>query len=245
MERAKVSGVVLAGGYSRRFGERDNALARVGGETLLSRVVARLGRVAAEVIVNCRADQRERFEAALAETPVSVRFAEDPETDRGPLFGFGAALRAVETRTCALVTCDVPFLVPRLLSALRGRLDADPEIDAAAVRTDDGRVQPTQAVYRTSAAESACRDMLNSDERRLAALLERLDCLAVSPDEVAGNVSRSLFDVDTPKDREKAVEMLERDESDEMLERDESDEMLERNESDERVRRTEWSVIPP
>ncbi|WP_137284434.1 molybdenum cofactor guanylyltransferase [Halorussus salinisoli] len=207
METDDLTGVVLAGGYSRRFGDCDKALARLGGRPLLARVVARLGEAADRVVVNCRTDQREAFADALGSVPVPIRFAPDSVPDRGPLFGFRAALRAVETANCALVACDAPFLDPRLLSALAERLDDDPDAEAAAVRTE-GRLHPTQAVYRTARARQACDALLDGGEARLSALFDRLDARSVPAESAAGNAGRSLFDVDTPADREQAVEML-------------------------------------
>lgn len=212
------TGVVLAGGYSRRFGERDKALARLDGRPLLARVATRLAEVTDRTVVNCRTDQREAFADALdssagfdsAATP--VRFVADPVADRGPLFGFRTALREVETETCALAACDCPFLDPRLLSDLAERLDDDPDADVTAVRTGD-RLRPTQAVYRTSPARRACDALLDAGAGRLSALFDRLDARVVPAEAVCGDAARSLFDVDTPADRERAVEMLDRETS--------------------------------
>lgn len=205
----RLTGVVLAGGYSRRFGEADKALAHIGGEPLLERAVRRLSETADRVVVNCRTDQREAFETALDSVPVSVTFAEDPTTDCGPLFGFRVALGHVETEACALVACDTPFLDPRLVANLAVHLElVGIEKAAVGVRTLDGDIQPTQAVYRTAPAKSACRDLLDSGERRLSVLFDRLDSKTVSAEEVTGNVGRSFFDVDTPEDREQAAEFL-------------------------------------
>lgn len=208
-ETDDLTGVVLAGGYSRRFGERDKALARLGGRPLLARVVTRLAEATERVVVNCRADQRDRFERALASSsvPVPVAFVTDPVPDRGPLFGFRTALRAVESEACALAACDAPFLDPRLVSDLAERLDTA-ETEAVALRTGE-QLHPTQAVYRTGPAEAACEDLLDAEEARLAALLDRLDHRAVPAESAAGNAARSLFDVDTPADRERAEQLLE------------------------------------
>ncbi|UPW01421.1 molybdenum cofactor guanylyltransferase [Halorussus gelatinilyticus] len=208
------TGVVLAGGYSRRFGDRDKALARLGGRPLLARVVGRLGDVADRVVVSCRSDQRAAFDDALAVddgVSVTVEFVADPVPDRGPLYGFRAALGAVETETCALTACDAPFLDPRLVADLAARLESTANApdapDAAAVLADE-RLVPTQAVYRTGPARAAAEELLDAGVTRLSALLDRLDALAVPAEEVAGDAERSLFDVDTPADREAAVRML-------------------------------------
>ncbi|WP_205254585.1 molybdenum cofactor guanylyltransferase [Halorussus rarus] len=209
-----VAGVVLAGGYSRRFGDRDKALARLAGRPLLARVVARLGAATDSVVVNCRADQRAAFADALdlsadSETGVDVpvRFAPDPVPDRGPLFGFRTALRAVEAETCALSACDTPFLDPRLLSDLADRLTADSAAEAVAVVTKD-RPHPVPAVYRTAPALEACDALLDAGDGRLSALFDRLAVRRVSADDAVGDVARNLFDVDTPEDRERAAVLL-------------------------------------
>lgn len=202
----ELTGVVLAGGYSRRFGTADKALACVDGNPLLVRVVSRLHDLTETVVVSCRSDQREAFEAALVSIPVSVRFAEDSTTDCGPLFGFRMALEQIESEQCVLIACDTPFLDPRTLSDISGRLDDG--IEAVAVRTSDGCVQPIPAVYRTAPTESVCDKLLESGEQRLSALFDRLASRTVPANEVAGNVTRCLFDVDTPEEHDQAVEML-------------------------------------
>lgn len=139
-----ITGVVLAGGHSRRFGDRDKALARLGDRTLLARVVGRLGAAVDSVVVNCRGDQRAAIAEALdlpvdskSEADVRVRFAVDPVPDRGPLFGFRTALQTVETGTCALAACDTPFLDSHLVADLADRLTADPAAEAVAVAIGD------------------------------------------------------------------------------------------------------------
>ncbi|UPV75362.1 molybdenum cofactor guanylyltransferase [Halorussus limi] len=208
-----LTGVVLAGGYSRRFGERDKALARLGGRPMLARVVGRLSEAADRVVVNCRTDQRAAFADALdARDPVGapVEFVADSVPDGGPLVGFRTALSAVETPTCALAACDAPFLDPRVVADLAARLpptDSGESADAAAVRSG-GRRHPTQAVYRTAPTEAACEALLDADVTRLSALLDCLDARAVPAETVAGDAARSLFDVDTPADRAEAARML-------------------------------------
>ena len=50
MKAGKVSGVALAGGMSRRLG-RNKAVEKIGGESLIERVVGRLSQVSSETIV--------------------------------------------------------------------------------------------------------------------------------------------------------------------------------------------------
>jgi molybdopterin-guanine dinucleotide biosynthesis protein A len=78
MRRARVLGVVLAGGASRRFGS-DKALAELGGRTLLDRAVTTLSRQCDAVVVAGRTD----MPGALADLP---------RAGMGPLGGLNAAL---------------------------------------------------------------------------------------------------------------------------------------------------------
>ena len=53
----EITGVILAGGMSRRLG-RNKALELVGGRPLISRVIERVGSVANQILVVVNNDQR-------------------------------------------------------------------------------------------------------------------------------------------------------------------------------------------
>src|SRR5580692_3128755 len=116
----KPLGVVLAGGLARRMGGGDKARLRIGGRTILERVLARLAPQCAALILNANGDPARFADTGLAVVPDSVPdFA-------GPLAGILAALdwAAAHAPTLADVVSvpgDCPFLpddlVARLLSA--------------------------------------------------------------------------------------------------------------------------------
>lgn len=170
------TGVVLAGGRSRRFGPTDKALAPLDGRPMLRRVVDRLGGVVDGVVVNCRPDQRDRFAAAL-DGVSEVRFAVDPpgRTDGGPVAGLRTALDAVGTPTAAVAACDTPRIPPSLLRALFERAAGR----AGAVPSDGERRYPLCAVYRTSDARAACDAVGRNGSMR--AVVNRLDPVVVPP----------------------------------------------------------------
>jgi molybdopterin-guanine dinucleotide biosynthesis protein A len=192
------TGVVLAGGHSTRFGERDKALAPIEGDPMLVRVVDRLAAVAGTVVVNCRTDQRDAFERALADAAVDYRFALDSNPDRGPLAGLKNALVGIETTYTVVVACDMPWVAPELLDVLFERTRGH---EAAVPEGPDGHRQPTQAVYRTKTTETIVTDLLAAGESSLHAALDELD-VAVVPAETVESVAgtRSLRDVNTRED---------------------------------------------
>lgn len=196
-EPDRTAGLVLAGGYSTRFGSADKAFAELGGVTLIEHVLRRVDRVADGLLVSCRDAQLTRLRDTLRDAGVSVGAVPDPIPDRGPAAGIAAGLAPCRTTYTVVVACDTPLIDPELLSFLleRGR-----ERDGAIPRVD-GRLRPTIAVYRTTAMRSACERTLAAGDGSLRAAVDALDVATVSEDAVLRKVDRaSLLDVNTPAD---------------------------------------------
>lgn len=114
-------GLVLAGGLARRMGGGDKALLKIGGETILERVLARLGPQCEQVILNANGDP-----ARFAAFGLPVVADEIPDF-AGPLAGILAGLDWAAAHSplewIASVPGDCPFvprdLVVRLHAARR------------------------------------------------------------------------------------------------------------------------------
>lgn len=212
-----VAGVVLAGGRSTRFARGDKALAAVDGDPLLARVATRLGAVASGLIVNCRAEQRDRYASVLADADVDARFAVDDRPDEGPVAGLSRALAAVDAPVVVVVACDLPWLDPDLLAWLVDELGAggnEPEdavgpsvndssaaptsapVEAVVPVDEDGYRTPTCAAYRAAPLAAAVEATLAAGSRRFRDVLDH-----VTVHEVDVRTGRSdpkaLSDVDT------------------------------------------------
>lgn len=191
-----VSGIVLAGGRSSRFGS-DKLAADVDGMTLLDRAVGGVAAVAAEVVV-VLAPGAERTVAAVD----PVRFVADPERHGGPLVGLLAGLEVVEQPLVLVVGGDMPDLRADVLRHLVRSLRAvDPTIGAIALRSR-GALAPLPVVVRTGAATDVARRLVGDGERRLRSLFDHLptrileegEWRPLDPDEA------TLRDVDVPAD---------------------------------------------
>ncbi len=192
------SAVVVAGGFSERFGDREKALATVAGEPMIARVVRAVAPVVGEVVVNCRPDQRGAFEAVL---PPGTRFAldRDGERDAGPVAGLARGLAAADGDGAVALACDLPLLETELVARLfelHERRDCD-----AVVPVLDGYPQPLATVYDTRRACQACEAALRAGERRLIAAVSGLGTVRVPESELREwtNPDR-LRAVDTPVD---------------------------------------------
>jgi len=132
---ANVTGVILAGGKSRRMGE-DKRFLTVGEATLLDR---------------CRAMMVARFPEVLIITaqdsaPLdghSCPVYQDVIPDCGSLGGLYTGLRHAAHERIFAVACDMPFLSPDMI---RFFVDRDPDADIVMGRLPTG-LQPLHAVY--------------------------------------------------------------------------------------------------
>lgn len=185
------AGVILAGGRSTRFGADDKAIAELAGIPMIRRVADRLGAVVDDIVVNCRAEQVEDIDAALADGVDDVTFAPDPHPDQGPMAGIRTGIRATDAPYAAVVACDMPFVDPALLEYLFDRADGH---DAAVVRLGDGWYQTTQAVYRADAMAAACEQAIDRGERRILAAFDVLDVVLIDEATVSRRAGLETFD---------------------------------------------------
>lgn len=174
-----VSGLVLAGGASRRMGT-DKAWVEVGGVTLAARAVRTLRVLCAEVLVASGDGRR---------LPgVGDRQVPDVLPDAGPLAGIVAGLDAASHDLVAVAAVDLPFAssaVFRLLLDSRGA-------ERAVVPRVDGRLQPLHAVYARSAADPL-RAFLDGGGRSVTTGVQALGPRVVEPHEWAGADATGRF----------------------------------------------------
>lgn len=182
------SAVVLAGGYSSRFGEQDKALATLDDEPLLRRVVDSIDGAVAEVIVNCREEQRDAMDEIL---PDDVRFAIDRVPDSGPVAGIRDGCRMARGDWTFVTACDMPFLDTEYIELL-----FDTAADDGAVPRVDGHPVALAAVYDTTAAVESADLTLQTGSKAMTEFLAKL-----SPVFVDDSIPpQAIEDIDTQAD---------------------------------------------
>ncbi|MFD5553932.1 NTP transferase domain-containing protein [Streptomyces sp. NPDC127068] len=129
--------VVLAGGAARRLDGADKPGIRVGGRTLLDRVLAACAGARTTVVV---ADRRR--------TERPVRWAREEPPGQGPVAALDAGLRQVTAPVTVVLSADLPFLTAGTVRALVAALAAG-AAEAVLLTDADDRVQPLVAAYRT------------------------------------------------------------------------------------------------
>jgi molybdopterin-guanine dinucleotide biosynthesis protein A len=192
-----VSGIVLAGGRSSRFGA-DKLAARYGDSTLLELAVGAVAAVSTEVVVVVApGDDRQ-----LPAVGVPVQRAIDPEPFGGPLVGLLAGLEVAREPIALVVGGDMPTLAPGVLRMMIGGLDASEGARDAAVLVQRGELWPLPCVLRNGAATQSARHLLGEGERSLLALIRTLSVLSVAEGDwrPLDPTAATLLDVDVPGD---------------------------------------------
>ena len=187
-QRTLFSGLVLAGGRSRRMG-REKALIEFGGQLLVGRAADRLARAADPVLVATGVPGR------LG--PIGYHEVADVTPGCGPLGGLVAGLEASPHELLAVVAVDMPYLSPELLELLASLRRAE---DAVVPLGATG-LEPLHAVYSTRALP-AMRDALAGGRYGLQQLLSHLHVREVPASEwAAGNIDpRFAFNINRPED---------------------------------------------
>ncbi len=152
MARERVTGVLLVGGASRRFGS-PKALARLDGETLAERAWRTLGEAC---------DERLAVGKAADALPLPFPVADDGAELRAAIVGVAAGLRLAPTDLCVVVPVDLPDLTPAVLEELARAADgvdvAVPQTGPAPRRVPPLRAAGPRAAHRARrAGASRCR----------------------------------------------------------------------------------------
>lgn len=175
-----ISGAILAGGQSRRFGS-DKAFmpSPVDGRPLLLATIECLRGLVDDLAVIAPPDRGyERFGA-------DVRTERSP--GRGPLGGIEMALASARHDRCLIVACDLPLLNRGVLAWMAALpFEGDALVPLVAVSGDEAnerRPQSLHAIYRRSCLP-ALRDLLDDGERRVSRLLDAIRVVHPAADEL-------------------------------------------------------------
>lgn len=194
----QVTGIVLAGGRSRRLG-RDKAVEEIGGIRIIDRVIETLNNCCENILVIGDRPER-RSELSL---PENVLFEHDTNTGKGSLGGLYTGLRASKTQWTLAVACDMPFLCYELIEELKSRADTD--ICDAVVPVVDGRFQPTHSAYSQNCVPFI-EECIGSGQLRMDGYFSDVRVCTVSDDVInqfKGGLN-SFFNVNTENDLQTA-----------------------------------------
>lgn len=183
-----VTGLVLAGGASRRMG-RNKAFLELGGRALIEIVVERLAAVCAEVLI-VAGDVGPYL--GLGVPAVKDRFQ-----GAGVLGGLHAGLEAASCELAIAVGCDMPFLNVALLEAFVGWSEG---FDVVLLRRGE-EVEPLHATYRRTCL-LPIEEAIRAGQRRIVSFFDKVRVRYLTPEEIIpfDPELQSFFNVNTPEE---------------------------------------------
>jgi len=187
-----ITGVILAGGASRRMGS-NKALLDVEGNSIISRIYRTLANLFHDVIIVTNSPHDYDF--------LPCRKVPDIYANFGSIAGLHSALTHSSTVHTFVTACDMPFLdqsIIRYLCHLQQEGGAE-----ATIPYSEGGQEPLHGVY-----SAACKDIferaIQSGERKVVDILKKINIRNVTYDEVQsiGGQSASFLNVNTPEEYE-------------------------------------------
>ena len=191
----QVSGIVLAGGGSKRLGQ-DKALITLGERTLIEIVLERLGRVCKDLVLSTSDADKLAF--------LGVRMVKDVYPQRGVLAGLYSGLKSARYPHAVAVACDMPFLSPSLLRFMILHIAGH---DVVVPRLSAG-LEPLHAIYARTCLEPM-RESLERGELRIVDFWDRVKVRYIEEQEIdiLDPDKLSFFNINTPKDLARAREL--------------------------------------
>jgi molybdenum cofactor guanylyltransferase len=204
MPSAPTIGLILAGGLARRMGGGDKARIRIGGSTILQRVLTRLTPQCARVIINANGDP-----ARFADTGLPV-IADDVPGFAGPLAGIlagldWAAANAPDVTDIVSVPGDCPFLPTELVQRLQAARSAEQK-PLACARSGDWR-HPVVGLWPVALRADLRHAVTVEDLHKIEIWTARHSvAIAAWPDKPVD----PFFNINTPADITEAERIVER-----------------------------------
>lgn len=187
----QVTGIVLAGGASRRMG-RNKALLPIEGMSLIERTVQALGKVSGRVILSTNAPDSYPF--------LGLECVPDLYVGQGPMAGLHAALKSSKSTWNVVAACDMPHIHERFLRGLLDLANKQHTADAV-IPVVDGRMHPLLAAYRKETAEGLEHRLIKG-QLRMVEWVQELNAVFVREEQLEAvtglDPRRILFNMNTP-----------------------------------------------
>lgn len=202
----EISGIILAGGGSRRMGV-NKALLEIGGNPLISNLISQLSAVANTLMISCSQKDVDSNTYRFLNLPIVT----DIYPGLGPLGGLHAGLSHSRTEWNAVSACDLPFASKELLMYMYNLVEiAGSGVQAIVPVAANGKVQPLFALYHINVLPSL-QEALEQQHSRVMEWLNGLNVQYVPESEFPErfiNKQDTLLNMNTPDDYRMAVERV-------------------------------------
>lgn len=193
-----ISCIVLAGGEGKRLGT-DKAFLKIDNRVLIEEIVEKMAHIGEEVIIVTNSPHKYGY--------LQTRLVSDVYPGKGALGGIYSGLRAAHNDYGLVVACDMPFLN---LNLLRYMILLSPGHDVVIPRVS-GLTEPLHAIYSKDCLQPMER-LLSAGGLRIVDFFPEVRVRYVEEEEIRlfDPQCLSFFNINTPKDLEKAKRLARR-----------------------------------
>jgi len=189
----EITGIILAGGVSRRLGYRNKALLEILGKSVIQYVVEALSRVTENICLITNSPE--------VYVSLDLPMFGDILPGSGSVGGIYTGLKVSETHHNLVIACDMPFVQPHLLSML---INNSPGYDVVIPKTRDG-YHPTSAIYSKNCIEPI-EAMIKTGNLKIIDFLPHVAVNSMDIDTLLPNHdSNMFFNINTNEDYLKAL----------------------------------------
>lgn len=197
--------IILAGGFSRRFGS-DKGLVLLRDKPLIRHVIDKISLVVDEVLVVVSSEyQKKTFEPVLKK---DVKIIIDKDNSQSPLIGAMTGFEANNSEYSLLLPCDAPLVSTKIIQFL---FDMGINRRAVIPRWPSGYIEPLQAVYHTKSALIAAEIALQQGHMNMRSMIDKLNGIRYISTMVIEQLEPgfvTFLNVNTPEDLKKAESFL-------------------------------------
>jgi len=165
-----ITGIILAGGKSSRFGS-NKALAEFNGMPLIERVAGALGRIFEKLIIITN--------NPLEYSYLKIPLHEDLVKGLGPVGGIYTGLDALDDEWAFFCACDMPFINEGFVRYIAGVRDS---FDAVVPKVG-WKIEPLHALYSKKCL-SAMKDLIYKKEYQTIKAFKNINVRFVEEEEI-------------------------------------------------------------
>ena len=201
------SAIVLAGGFSSRFGQ-DKGLLQLADKPLIKHVLDAISTLVDEKIVVASSKAQAENYAKVLGSDVNVLV--DVGDAQSPLVGALTGFKEACGEYALLLPCDTPLVSRDVVSLL---FEVCMNRNAVIPRWPNGYIEPLQAVYCAEPAYEAAKNALREGKLNLQSMVNKLRSVRYISTLVLQQLDpefRTFFNINTPLDLKKAELMFKR-----------------------------------
>jgi len=199
------SAIVLAGGFSSRFGQ-DKGVLELAHKPLIKHVVDAVSPVVDETIIVTSSQERVTQYAKII--TADVQFVIDVCESNSPLIGALTGFGCAHGEYALLLPFDTPFVSKEVVLLL---FELCLNRAAAIPRWPNGHIEPLHAIYQTKLALEAAKSAVAEGKLNMRAMIEKLRGVHYVSTLVIQQLDpefRTFFNINTPEDLKKAMAMV-------------------------------------